>query len=157
MIRTYCYVDEVQELLRNDLSATYLEQLYSRGRKYGLVITGITQDVATILASAKGRKMLNNSDFILMLNQKKENLEKLASLLEISDSQLKYIFNSDSGSGLLFAEKVIIPFMDRFPEDSYLYSLISTKFDEKNMTDDEIQEYVEKLRKQQMARHKQAG
>lgn len=157
MIRTYCYVDEVQELLRNDLSATYLEQLYSRGRKYGLVITGITQDVATILASAKGRKMLNNSDFILMLNQKKENLEKLASLLEISDSQLKYIFNSDSGSGLLFAEKVIIPFMDRFPEDSYLYSLISTKFDENNMTDDEIQEYVEKLRKQQMARHKQAG
>lgn len=150
VIRTYCYVDEVQELLKNLLSATYLEQLYSRGRKYGLIITGITQDVQTILASDKGRKMLNNSDFIIMLNQKKENLDKLAELLEISDSQREYVNNSDPGSGLLFAEKVIVPFVDHFPEDSYLYTLISTKFDEKGMmSDEEIREYVNKLRRQQ--------
>lgn len=35
-----------------------------------------------------------------------------------------------------FAERVIVPFRDRFPEESYLYKLMSTKFDEEKSRDE---------------------
>lgn len=74
--------------------------------------------------------MISNSDFIMMLNQSSENLKQLAKMLSISDTQMGFVTGADAGSGLLFAEKVIVPFIDRFPEESYLYKLMSTKFDE---------------------------
>ena len=149
-IRTYCYVDEIHVLFQNEFSARYLQQLYKRGRKYGLVITGITQDVADLLASDLAKGMLYNSDFILMLNQNGENLKELAHLLSISEAQCQFISKAEAGSGLLFAEKTIVPFVDRFPRDSYLYTLMSTKFGEDGK--ENIQDFIDKLRKQQRKR-----
>lgn len=152
-IRTYCYVDEIHVLFQNDFSARYLQQLYKRGRKYGLVITGITQDVSDLLTSDMAKGMLYNSDFILMLNQNGDNLKQLAKLLGISEAQCQFITKAEAGSGLLFAEKTIVPFVDRFPENSYLYTLMSTKFGEDN--DIDIKAFIEKLRKQQKEREEQ--
>lgn len=129
-IRTYCYCDEIHVMFKSYYSADYLNQLYKRGRKYGLVITGLTQDVEDLLQSEKAKGMISNSDFIMMLNQSSENLKILAKMLNISETQMGYVTGADAGSGLLFAEKVIVPFVDRFPEESYLYKLMSTKFGE---------------------------
>lgn len=129
-VRTYCYCDEIHTMFKSYYSADYLNQLYKRGRKYGLVITGITQDVEDLLRSEKAKGMISNSDFIMMLNQSSENLNQLAKMLNISEMQTGFVKGADAGSGLLFAEKIIVPFRDRFPEESYLYKLMSTKFDE---------------------------
>lgn len=129
-IRTYCYCDEIHVMFKSYYSADYLNQLYKRGRKYGLVITGLTQDVEDLLQSEKAKGMISNSDFIMMLNQSSENLKILAKMLNISETQMGYVTGADAGSGLLFAEKVIVPFIDRFPEESYLYKLMSTRFGE---------------------------
>lgn len=129
-VRTYCYCDEIHTMFKSYYSADYLNQLYKRGRKYGLVITGITQDVEDLLRSEKAKGMISNSDFIMMLNQSSENLNQLAKMLNISEMQTSFVKGADAGSGLLFAEKIIVPFRDRFPEESYLYKLMSTKFDE---------------------------
>jgi len=152
-IRTYCYVDEIHVLFQNEFSERYLQQLYKRGRKYGLVITGITQDVTDLLNSKIAIGMLSNSDFILMLNQKGDNLALLAERLHISDAQASYVSMADAGSGLLFAEKAIIPFIDQFPEDSYLYTLMSTKFGEKGA--DDIQEFIRNLQEEQKRREQE--
>lgn len=144
-VRTYCYCDEIHVMFKSYYSADYLKQLYKRGRKYGLVITGITQDIEDLLQSDQARGMLSNSDFIMMLNQKPENLRVLAGMLNISESQMGYVTNADSGNGLLFAENTLVPFEDKFPEDSYLYKLLSTKFGEGDESDKEMAEYVEKL------------
>ena len=127
---TFLYMDEVQTVFANEFSANYIENLFKRGRKYGLVITGITQDVEGLLASPNARKMISNSGHIIMLNQSDSNLEELAAMLHLSDSQRNYVTMSEEGCGLLFAEKVIVPFNDSFPKDSYLYKLMSTKFGE---------------------------
>ena len=127
---TFLYMDEVQTVFANEFSANYIENLFKRGRKYGLVITGITQDVEGLLASPNARKMISNSGHIIMLNQSDSNLEELATMLHLSDSQRNYVTMSEEGCGLLFAEKVIVPFNDSFPKDSYLYKLMSTKFGE---------------------------
>ena len=129
-VRTYCYCDEIHVMFRSVFAADYLNQLYKRGRKYGLVITGITQNVTDLISSTQAQGMISNSDYIMMLNQSSEDLRILAHMLNISEAQMHYVISADPGSGLLFAENVIVPFVDRFPSDSYLYSLMSTKFDE---------------------------
>lgn len=150
-LRTYCYVDEIHVLFQNEFSARYLRQLYKRGRKYGLVITGITQDIEDLLNNDMAKGMLSNSDFILMLSQKAENLKKLKELLGFSEAQSYYVNEVEAGSGLLVAEKSIVPFDDDFPEDSYLYKLMSTKFGESN-NDEDMLAYIEKLQKEQRKR-----
>ena len=144
-VRTYCYCDEIHVMFKSYYSADYLKQLYKRGRKYGLVITGITQDIEDLLRSDQARGMLSNSDFIMMLNQKPENLRVLAGMLNISESQMGYVTNADSGNGLLFAENTLVPFEDKFPEESYLYKLLSTKFGEGEESDKEMADYVESI------------
>ncbi|GHU55746.1 conjugal transfer protein TraE [Clostridia bacterium] len=129
-VRTYCYVDEIHVLFQNEYSARFLQQLYKRGRKYGLVITGITQDIEDLLKSDMARGMISNSEFLMILNQSPENLKILAPMLKISETQAAFITKAEAGSGLLSAEGVIVPFLDRFPQDSYLYKLMTTKFGE---------------------------
>lgn len=143
-IRTYCYCDEIHVMFSSYYSANYLKQLYKRGRKYGLCITGITQNVEELLRSEQAKSMIGNSDFILMLNQSAEDLRILASLLNISETQMGFVTGANAGSGLLFAENVIVPFEDRFPEDSYLYKLMSTKFGE-DMTRAEIDKEIAEI------------
>lgn len=143
-VRTYCYCDEIHVMFQSYYSANFLKQLYKRGRKYGMCITGLTQNVEDLLRSEQARGMIANSDFIMMLNQSHEDLKILAAMLNISETQMGYVTGADAGSGLLFAEKVIVPFVDRFPEDSYLYKLMSTKFGE-DMSRSEIDKMIADL------------
>lgn len=149
-VRTYCYIDEIHVLFKNPFSESYIQQLYKRGRKYGLVITGITQDCEELLRSDMARGMISNSDFVLMLNQSSENLKLLVKLLHISDAQANYVIGAEKGTGLLFAEKTIVPFSDQFPESSYLYTLLSTKFGEGDSESaKDIEKYIERIRAEQ--------
>lgn len=142
--RTYVYCDEIHTMFKNYTSADYLQQLYKRGRKYGLVITGITQSVTDLLRSDQAKAMIANADFIMMLNQSANDLEELTRLLNISDAQKQFVTGAEAGTGLLFAEKIIVPFGDQFPTDSYLYQLMSTKFGE-DMSRDEIDKTIKAI------------
>lgn len=145
-VRTYCYCDEIHVMFQSYYSANFLKQLFKRGRKYGLCITGITQNVEDLLRSEQARGMIANSDFVLMLNQKSEDLKILAKMLNISETQMGYVADVDAGQGLIFAEKVIVPFVNRFPEESYLYTLMSTKFGEDgSKSEAEIRQEIAKI------------
>ena len=143
-VRTYCYCDEIHVMFQSNYAAQFLNQLYKRGRKYGLCITGITQNVNDLLRSSYAQGMISNSDYIMMLNQHSEDLKVLSHMLNISENQMQYVIGADAGSGLLFAENVIVPFADRFPSDSYLYKLMSTKFGE-DMSGEERDEKLKEL------------
>ena len=71
--------------------------------------------------------MLANSEFLVMLNQASTDRVELASLLNISDNQLSYITNVDSGRGLIKCGSAIVPFMNSFPKNTRLYKLMTTK------------------------------
>lgn len=128
--RTWIYIDEIQLLFSNEYSANYFFELWSRSRKWGAVPTGITQNVETLLLSDLARRMLSNSDFIMMLNQATSDRMELAGLLNISNKQLSFVTSSEPGHGLLFAGKSIVPFIDRFPTDTDLYRMMTTKIEE---------------------------
>ena len=128
--RTWIYIDEIYLLFQNEYSANYLFELYKRARKWGAIPTGITQNVEDLLVSDLARRMLSNTDFVMMLNQATSDRVELAALLNISNQQLSYVTNSQEGQGLLFAGNSIIPFIDKFPTDTELYSMMTTKIEE---------------------------
>lgn len=128
--KTWFYIDEFYLLTQTDSSARFLQQVWKRARKWGGVPTGITQNVEDLLSSKEGRVIINNSDFVMMLNQSPLDRSELASMLHISPTQLSYITNADSGQGLIYTGKSIIPFIDKFPTDTKLYKAMTTKPDE---------------------------
>ena len=79
------------------------------------------------LASPEIANILENSDFLYMLNQARGDREILAKQLNISPHQLSYVTHSGAGEGLLFYGNVILPFVDRFPTDSSLYKIMTTR------------------------------
>ena len=123
---TWVYIDEIYLLFQHEYSANFLFTLWKRVRKYRACCTGITQNVDDLLQSHTARTMLANSEFLVMLNQAATDRTELARLLNISDNQLSYITNVDSGRGLIKCGSAIVPFMDNFPKNR-LYKLMTTK------------------------------
>ena len=66
----------------------------------------------------------------MMLNQATADRKKLGEILNISPTQLSFVTNANAGQGLLFAGNSIIPFIDKFPADTKLYQMMTTKLDE---------------------------
>ena len=62
-----------------------------------------------------------------MLNQAASDREKLARLLNISNEQMSYVTNADAGCGLIKYGSALVPFVNRFPKDTQLYKLMTTK------------------------------
>ena len=63
-----------------------------------------------------------------MLNQAPGDRQILAQKLNISPHQLSYVTQANEGEGLLFYGNVIVPFVDRFPKDTEMYRMMTTKF-----------------------------
>jgi len=127
---TRYYVDEFHLLLKEEQTASYSVEIWKRFRKWGGMPTGITQNIKDLLASREIENIFENSDFIYMLNQASGDRQILAKQLSISPHQLSYVTNSNEGEGLLFYGNVIIPFVDKFPKDTLLYSIMTTKPEE---------------------------
>lgn len=95
----------------------------------------ITQNVKDLLASREVENIFENSDFVYMLNQAGGDRQILAKQLNISPHQLSYVTHSGEGEGLLFYGNVILPFIDRFPKDTELYAVMTTKPNEMKKED----------------------
>ncbi|GHU38139.1 hypothetical protein FACS1894105_11560 [Clostridia bacterium] len=124
---TWFYQDEFHLLLKDEQTAAYSVEIWKRFRKWGGIPTALTQNVKDLLASREIENIFENSDFIVMLNQAQGDRQILAKQLGISPHQLSYVTHSNAGEGLLFFGNIIIPFVDRFPKDTELYSLLTTK------------------------------
>lgn len=73
--KTYIYFDEAHLLFQDEYSLDYLRMLWKRARKYGGVLTGITQNVEDLLKDDKSRSMLSNSEFLVLLKQNQQMLQ----------------------------------------------------------------------------------
>ncbi len=124
---TRVYIDEAHLFFKNQYSADFLLKAWKRFRKYGGLLTGITQNISDCLLNETARGMLSNSEFLLMLNQSPSDRKDLAELLNISDTQMSYITNAGAGRGLIKVGGSIVPFVNDFPTDTELYKLMSTK------------------------------
>ena len=124
---TYIFIDEIYLLFQHEYSANFLFTLWKRVRKYGAYCSGLTQNVEDLLQSHTARTMLANSEFIIMLNQASTDRLELAKLLNISELQMGYITNVGAGQGLIKVGSNLVPFVNKFPKNTKLYKLMTTK------------------------------
>lgn len=124
---TWYFIDEFHLLLKEAQTAAYSAEIWKRFRKWNGIPTGATQNVKDLLSSPEIENILENSDFVYMLNQAAGDRKILAERLNISPQQLAYVTNSAPGEGLLFYENVILPFVDKFPPNTELYRIMTTR------------------------------
>ena len=128
---TWLYIDEFHVLLNSEYSAKYLQQLWKKVRKQGGLCTGITQNVVDLLQNYTATTMLANSEFVALLKQANTDSFKMAEVIGVSDAQLRFVTNSQSGMGLLKCGNLVIPFDNQIGKDTSLYKLYNTNIHEK--------------------------
>lgn len=124
---THVFIDEFHVVFENEFSAQFFNSAWRQFRKRNAYPTAITQNVEYLLDSVQASTMLSNSEFVIMLNQAASDRAKLAKLLNISEIQMRYITNAPAGSGLIKYGSALVPFVNRFPKDTKLYQLMTTR------------------------------
>ena len=125
--RTHVFIDEFHVVFENEYSGSFFNSAWRQFRKRNAYPTAITQNVEYLLDSVQASTMLSNSEFIIMLNQAPSDREKLARLLNISNEQMSYVTNADAGCGLIKYGSALVPFENRFPHNTKLYQLMTTR------------------------------
>ena len=125
--RTHVFIDEFHVVFENEQSGNFFASAWRQFRKRNAFPTAITQNVEYLLDSVQASTMVSNSEFVVMLNQAAKDREKLAKLLNISNEQMSYVTNADAGCGLIRYGRALVPFINRFPKNTELYKLMTTR------------------------------
>ena len=125
--RTHLFIDEFHVVYENEFSANFFNSAWRQFRKRNTHPCAITQNVEYLLDSVQASTMLSNSEFVVMLNQAASDRTKLSELLNISTEQMSYITNADAGCGLMKYGASLVPFVNKFPKNTELYKLITTR------------------------------
>ena len=123
----WVYMDEFYLFMQTEGSATTIQVYYKRIRKYGGIMTGITQDIADLLRTPQGQGMYNNTGFFLIMNQSPLGRNEIQRQFEVSDSLIDYIKDKPPGMGLFYNNTTLIPFDYHLPNDTKLYKLMTTR------------------------------
>lgn len=126
-VRTWLYVEEMQSMFAYPTVLNYFSRFSNEGRKFGLLLTGITQNATAMLDNASARNIVLNADFIMLLKQSPLDRMKWVELLNLSEQEEECIDESaEAGDGLLIAGNARVPIHGRFPQGNVLYDLFST-------------------------------
>ncbi len=123
---TWVYFDEMYLMLRDKLSAQYLEEIWKRFRKYNAFALGITQNIKDCLDNPTAVAMLANSEFVCMLRQTKD-IDSVTQLYGLSEQQKNFLLDADPGQGILKMGNTLVQFENIWPKDTKIYKMITTK------------------------------
>lgn len=126
-VTSHLYFDEMQYQFQTDKQAEFFTDLYARVRKYGAIPTGITQNVETLLERVEGRKLISNSEFIILLKQKRVDLDQLSKVITLTPALTRYVEKPKAkGTGLIIAGQMVVPFENPIPKETELFRLVAT-------------------------------
>lgn len=125
--KTHIIVDEFHIAYENEYSGNFFTSAWRQFRKRNAAPCAITQNVEYMLDSVQASTMVSNSEFVVMLNQAESDQERLSKLLNISPEQMSYVNGAEAGCGLMRYGNALVPFVNRFPANTELYKLITTK------------------------------
>lgn len=98
--RTYLWIDEMQILIDDPLTLHTLDMLWTRGRKWDLYNTGITQNISRVLELAETSYMLQNSPLIVIMRQSVDSAYDAAETFGLSDDQRDVLSSARPGEGV---------------------------------------------------------
>lgn len=127
---TRYYCDEFHLLLKEKQTADFSVRMFKEFRKFNGIPTGITQNIGDLKKSPEVQNILENTPFIIMMNQGDGDRKVLQDLMGIPNSLMKFVHRSKPGQGILFFGYTMIAFKDDFPKDTECYKLLTTKPEE---------------------------
>ena len=127
--RTWIFIDECHRMFERGFTKMFAVKAWQEFRKLGGVNTGITQNIAALIADPEIEKMLSNSAFVLLLEQGDFDREVVARDLGVDETMLKYVSNNPPGTGILKFGGKVVPFDIRIPEGNIVYDICNTDFD----------------------------
>lgn len=128
--KTHIFTDEIQTFFTNEHTAQFFDSAWRQWRKRGAFPTAITQNVSVLLENEQAKAMLSNSEIVILLNQAAADQQQLSQVFRLPDEQLHFVRNAEFGCGLLLYGGKTVPFINRFPVNTNLYKLMTTKPDE---------------------------
>ena len=135
-MRTWIYIEEIQSLFKYPTVLNYFSRFANEARKFGGLLTGITQNAVSMLEEPAARNIVLNADFIMLLKQSPIDRNAWVELLGLSAQEEGTIDETcDKGSGLLIAGSARVPIIGDFPKNNSLYEIFST---DPNDVEDEI-------------------
>jgi type IV secretory pathway VirB4 component len=126
-VRTHLYIEEIQSMFRYETVINYFSRFAKEGRKFGLLLTGITQNSIAMLEHKTARDIVANASFIALLQQSQVDRRAWSDLMGLSAMEEQYIDETNAaGDGLLLFGPKKIPFRGDFPKGTVLYELFDT-------------------------------
>ncbi|MBB3221709.1 type IV secretion system protein TraC [Pseudoduganella umbonata] len=103
--RKLCGIDEAWDLMAGGNSGRFIEEGYRRARKYGGSFGTLTQSIGDYDKSPAAQAALENADWLFLLRQKEDSIEKLARSGRMKmDDVLKRILTSLKTEQGLYSE-----------------------------------------------------
>lgn len=118
-------VDEAWYLMRHPESASFLQGIIKRARKYFLGVTTITQDIEDFLVSDYGKTIISNSSIQILLKQSTSTIDQLGKIFLLSNGEKQFLVSAAVGEGLLFAGQNHIT--AQFIASDHEYKLVTSK------------------------------
>lgn len=138
-IRTWLYVEEMQSMFAYPTVLRYFSRFANEGRKFGMLLTGITQNAGAMLDNEAARNIVTNADFLMLLKQSPLDRKLWIDLLNLSEQEEECIDEStEPGNGLLIAGAARVPIRGKFPNNNALYDLFSTNPNDKKELEERI-------------------
>ncbi len=101
--------DEAWHLLNDGQSATYLEELFRRARKWDTALSLLSQDIGDFTRSRAAEVCLRNAPMVLLLRQHPESVAEVTELLRLHEGETQVIAQASPGEGLLLLGDDHIP------------------------------------------------
>lgn len=121
------YIDEAHMFTKTKTAAAALQNLYKTIRKFKGAPTIITQNINDLLINEEAQALLENSSFIVMMNQSPTDRAILADMYGISSKLLEYITDQSYGHGLIYTGQLMVPFENAFPQDTRLNQIMMSQ------------------------------
>lgn len=133
---TWIYIDEMHRYFdadRNPFAAEHFARLYSEARKYGGILTGITQLPKPVIASRDGSTMLSNSRFVVLSELDDANIAAVSEKYDLNEEQQRTLYSGEIGQYVLRTQNSPISVQLLFPgakagTENALFDLFNTSF-----------------------------
>ena len=131
--------NDMQSMFAYPTVLRYFSRFANEGRKFGMLLTGITQNATAMLDNEAARNIVTNADFLMLLKQSPLDRKEWIRLLNLSEQEEECIDEStEPGNGLLIAGAARVPIRGKFPKDNALYELFSTNPNDKKELEERI-------------------
>ncbi len=125
--RTHVFIDEFHVVFENEQSGIFFNSAWRQFRKRNGYPTAITQNVDTCWILCRPARWCPTPSLWSCSIRQQRIGRSWQKLLNISDEQMSYVTNADAGCGLIRYGRALVPFINRFPKDTELYKLMTTR------------------------------